>query len=142
MLLGRRDILLEELLQLLTHSQRELLLQAAVSSAALLPADLMALRADGDVHETNSGIRRLIDLTLLSEDLVGGLTVPPWLREALLPLQAEGLPGRHDRAWSMHRDKLRSGRWSYDDIVEGCRHLAALILQPDVVAYGGSSRLR
>mgnify|MGYP001321513084 FL=1 len=89
MIPGSRDILLDELLALLTPRQREVLLQAAVSRAPMTIDDLgSAVDPPGAVRE-DAG--RLIDLTLLStvDGSATDVVVHTWVAEALAPHQGD-----------------------------------------------------
>src|SRR4029453_15416549 len=71
MLLGTRDILLDELLATLTGDEHEILLQAAVSNAPMSSDDLAfawhGSEPDAELSRTVArAVRRLVDLTLLS----------------------------------------------------------------------------
>ncbi|MBB5868637.1 tetratricopeptide (TPR) repeat protein [Allocatelliglobosispora scoriae] len=129
-LLGSRDILLDELLALLTGTQRELLLQAAVSRMPLPLGDLiLAVHGEApssaDARRTAEDADRLIDLTLLAT-VEGELQVHTWVNEALGSHQGVELMTRQVRAIAMHIQRLDSRRAIYSDLTELGRHYAAV----------------
>ena len=103
-LLGSRDIVLDVLVEDLTPEQRELLFQAAVSSAAFSSDDLTYANHGQDItaeqsRSTVPDIERLRDLTLLSPAPGGELLVHPWIASALRHGHTdEDLVQRHRRA--------------------------------------------
>jgi hypothetical protein len=129
-LLGSRDIVLGELLDLLTDQQRELLLQASVSTIPLSLDDLVIAvhgrKADA-VHRQQmaTDVQRLLALTLLSPVPDRQITVHAWVADALRPYHGDGLPERHDRAFTMRDERISSGRGRFEDLTEACQHLAA-----------------
>jgi tetratricopeptide (TPR) repeat protein len=136
LILGSRDILLEELLALLTPRQREVLLQAAVSRVPMSIDDLgSALDPPGDVREEAD---RLIDLTLLST-VDGGATddvvVHMWVAEALAPHQGDQEPARQARALDMRYRRIREDRETFDDYAECVRHLCVLGRFPELASF-------
>jgi tetratricopeptide (TPR) repeat protein len=159
-LAGVRDALVGHLVDLLTGTQRETLLQAAISRMPLPFADLryaVNLDAGSDVNPDPADVDRLVDLTLLARD-DRGLVVPAWIRDALDPYQGDDRPRRHDRAIALHRRRLDDGRVNsaqlagaesasnsaqlagaesasnFDDLIELVRHLTAR-QQFDELAY-------
>ncbi|MBF9129713.1 CHAT domain-containing protein [Plantactinospora sp. S1510] len=140
-LLGSRDILLEELLTHVSDEERELLLQAALSSVPLALPDLAFARygdtpTEGQQQKTTEYAHRLLDLTLFSPAPEDQVTVHPWISEALRPHQGEELAERHDRAYRMHHQHLTGERGRFDDIVEAGRHLAALARYDELTGLG------
>jgi tetratricopeptide (TPR) repeat protein len=130
--LGSRDILLTELTATLDDEDRELLLQAAVSVLPLGVEDLAVARwGESATPEqracARSGAERLVDLTLMSvaadEHLV---VVHPWVAAALAELQGDRLAARHERALTMRVAKIAQGRGDFADVLEICRHYAAV----------------
>ncbi|GIF96985.1 CHAT domain-containing protein [Catellatospora citrea] len=126
--LTARDMLLDDLLGLLSDVERETLLQAAVCRVALSPGDLaFAVRgreASDEEHAATAGhVSRLRDLTLVT----GGeaVAVEPWLREALTPLQGVQRLDRHERAAAMCRRIVAEGRADFTTLTEAVRHLAS-----------------
>ncbi|WP_246277671.1 tetratricopeptide repeat protein [Phytohabitans rumicis] len=129
-LLGSRDIVLTELLDLLTDQQREVLLQASVSTISLSLDDLAVAvhgeEPDAAQHQrVAADVQRLLALTLLSPAPKQQVTVHAWVADALQPYHGDGLTERHDRAFTMRYERIRSGRWQFEDLTEACRHLAA-----------------
>lgn len=133
MLLGSADILLDELLHLLTPRQRALLDQTAVSRAPMRLDDLAHTLADdppataglGDLElsDLEADVDRLVDLTLLSTD--PGLGMHPWTAE-LLEQRATSLTDQHERALTMRMRRFSEGIAGYLDLLDVPRHLAAL----------------
>ncbi|GAA1376543.1 tetratricopeptide repeat protein [Catellatospora chokoriensis] len=126
--LAARDMLLDDLLGLLSEGERETLLQVAVCRVELSPGDLaFAVRgreASAEEHAATAGhVSRLRDLTLLT----GGeaVAVEPWLREALTPLQGVQRLDRHERAAAMCRRIAAEGRADFATLTEAVRHLAS-----------------
>jgi len=144
-ILGSRDILLDELLGLLTESQRAALLQAAVSRIPFSVADL-ALAVAGTpvdpsappsafkvvngppssdvVRAVEADADQLIAITLLTP-VDGQVVLHRWVAEALADHQGDGLADRHLRAYDMRWHRVTTGRGGFDDLVEMARHLAA-----------------
>ncbi|MGH4024282.1 MAG: CHAT domain-containing protein, partial [Pseudonocardiaceae bacterium] len=128
MLLGSADILLDELLDLLTPRQRALLDQVAVSRAPMRLDDLAYVLADdspstADLSDLDADVDRLVDLTLLSTD--PGIGMHPWTAE-LLEKRATSLTHQHQRALAMRMRRFSEGVAGYLDLLDVPRHLAAL----------------
>ncbi|MEU7824718.1 CHAT domain-containing protein [Catellatospora sp. NPDC049133] len=126
--LAARDMLLDDLLGLLSEVERETLLQAAVCRVALSPGDLAYAVQGREVSEqeqaeTAGHVARLRDLTLVT----GGeaVAVEPWLREALTPVQGASRLGRHERAAAMCRHIVADSRADFATLIEAVHHLAA-----------------
>ncbi|MDQ3154408.1 MAG: hypothetical protein M3R63_22705 [Actinomycetota bacterium] len=140
-LLGSRDIVLDVLVEDLTPEQRELLFQAAVSSAAFSSDDLAYARHGQDItaEQSRSTVRdteRLRDLTLLSPAPGAELLVHPWIAHALRHGQTdEDLAQRHRRAAAMRRHRLNTRRGGFDDLVELIRHLTGCCEYDDAVSF-------
>jgi hypothetical protein len=151
LLLGSRDILLDQLVGLLSDDERAVLLQAAVSNAPMNSDDLAlawhGANPDPDPRRTVRAVRRLVDLTLLGRSDGDDLLVHPWIAEALRALDDGGWPDRHSRALDMRWTRLRSSRWVFADLVDAGRHYAALSRFDDleqfthaaIAAIGGTS---
>ena len=129
--LGSRDIVLDVLVAGLSPAQRELVVQAAVSSAPFAREDLAVARYGPEVTTEQRqaaavDTERLRDLTLLSSSDDGQLLVHPWIAEALREHQGsdEERVQRHRRAAMMRAQRLSEGRGGFDDLVELIRHLA------------------
>ncbi|HUZ54305.1 MAG TPA: CHAT domain-containing protein, partial [Streptosporangiaceae bacterium] len=145
MLVGSADILLTELLALLTPQQAAILDQVAVSRAPMTPDDLgFALTADPDqaVPATATGqldpttlradTDRLIDLTLLIPG--DEIAMHPWTAD-LITRNAGDLSLQHARALTMRMRRLDEQRGSYDDLVDIPRHLAHLRRYDDLANF-------
>ncbi|WP_433061574.1 CHAT domain-containing protein [Dactylosporangium sp. CS-033363] len=117
--LGAQDVLLTELLDLVTPAERETLLQAAVFRIPVSAADLAA---DGDTDAVAAQLDRLRDLTLIGV-ADGGAVVEPWLREALTKAQADRLAERHARAGAVCRQRVDAGEADFATVLEGVYHL-------------------
>ena len=128
--LGSANILLTELLGLLTDREREVVLQAAVS---LTPIDLddlsYALRSEAEDHTTDTtsaDIERLLALTLISPVGSRDIVVHPWVSQALQSHQGDQVNQRHRRAVGMRVRRINSPQRSFDDFTEVVRHLSVL----------------
>ncbi|MGH3914444.1 MAG: CHAT domain-containing protein, partial [Pseudonocardiaceae bacterium] len=118
MLLGSADILLDELLHLLTPHQRVILDQIAVGRAPMRLDDLAYTltkapphpaphqTATADLAALDSDVDRLTDLTLLSA--VPGITMHPWTAD-LLERRAPDLTPHHQRALAMRMRRVTDG---------------------------------
>ncbi|MBV9011564.1 MAG: CHAT domain-containing protein [Pseudonocardiales bacterium] len=130
-LLGSRDIVLEELVAGLSPTGRELLLQAAISSAPFTRDDLTVARYGPDPSTEQRQLvaadaERLRDLTLLSSTHERQLLVHPWVADALRRHQGgeEERARRHRQAVVMRVQRVTEGRGGFDDLVEIIRHYA------------------
>ncbi|GAA0486448.1 hypothetical protein Ade02nite_10230 [Paractinoplanes deccanensis] len=123
LLLGGADILLDELVGLLTDYERELLLQIAVSRAPMTLEDLAYALREPHIERLAAGVERLSDLTLLTPG--PGIVAHPWTAELLERRPDPDRAARHARALQMIRRTGR-GPWSYEDAVDGVRHLVAI----------------
>jgi hypothetical protein len=122
-LLGSRDIVLDELLADLTPAQHDLALQAGLLTAPFAAADLLHPAAESTA--TPADVDRLRELTLLSPAPHSELVVHPWIGQALRGrISTDQLPDRHQRAADMRLDRVNTGRGRFDDIVEFVTHLA------------------
>jgi tetratricopeptide (TPR) repeat protein len=135
-LLGSTDILLADLLDLLTPTQHALLLQASVSRAPFTIDDLaFALtgsEADQNLLRTVTvDAARLVDLTLLngSDD---DLLMHPWTADAITRTTVN-LDEEHQRAHDMRLRRFGKGVGSYWDLLDLPRHLAHLARFDDLV---------
>jgi hypothetical protein len=143
MILGSADILLTELLALLTPRQAAVLAQVAVCRAPMTlddlaftftpgPAGTGPAAADGPpaLAELRADTARLADLTLL----VPGpdIAMHPWTA-ALVSRHIAGDPDvLHERALAMRLHRFDQRRGSYDDLLDVPRHLAALHRYDDI----------
>jgi tetratricopeptide (TPR) repeat protein len=129
LILGSADILLTELLALLTDHERELIDQLAVSRAPMTLDDLAdTLRSAGDgerdMRRLRSEIEHLIDLTLLTPG--ADVVINPWTAEILDRHTRDGRDERHERALATRLRRFERGVASYPDLLDIARHLAAL----------------
>ena len=139
-LLGSRDILLEQLIELLSEEERELLLQAAVSRLPQSLGDLAVARwgpnANREPQTAVAGAaERLLDLTLLSASDGDQVVVHPWIADSLAGHQGGEEEVRHRRAAAMRLARLQAGRADFGDLVEVCRHHAASHQINELIAF-------
>ena len=152
MVLGSADILLAELLGLLTVRQAAILAQIAVCRAPMTLDDLAFTLTPGpDPDSTGlqaaaspqelAGLRadtgRLADLTLIAagEDIV----MHPWTA-ALVTRQTPADPDvLHERALAMRWRRFAQQRGSYQDLLDIARHLAALGRWDDIADVAGQA---
>ena len=143
LLLGSADIMLTELLGLLTPRQTEVLAQVAVGTAPMSLDDL-AFSLQLDPHtgiiesESNTDllllitdVDRLTRLTLLvqREDIV----MHPWVAGLVVRHMANDLRSQHERALAMRYRRFEQHRAGYGDLLDISRHLAALSRYDDIV---------
>jgi tetratricopeptide (TPR) repeat protein len=131
--LGAADILLDDLLALLTPGQADALQQACVCRCPLAPTDLAhALSGTPRANippALRTDLARLTDLTLL---LPGPeVAVLPWTAE-LIARHTPPAPQRHERAEAVHLHRFQHGHGTYDDLLDLPRHVAALGRYDDV----------
>jgi hypothetical protein len=130
MLLGSADILLEELLALLTPRQAAIVRQVAVCYGPMSPGDLsFALNGDEappgpDPAGLQADINHLADLTLLTPG--PDVEMHPWTAGLITRTAATGTPALHERALEMRYRRFQQERARYDDLIDVPRHLAAL----------------
>ena len=148
---GNRDILLDELVDQLGDDERLVLLQAAVSTVPQSVADLaVGVWGESPTEKqhaiTMKAAYRLIDLTLLSAANGDEVVVQPWTADALAQREPELASERHERAAAMRLARIGTARGEFDDLLEIARHLAAagqletlLSFTQDVVAPVESS---
>ena len=142
MLLGSADILLTELLTLLTPAQTDVLRQVAVCRAPMTLEDLaFTLTPDaGAVGSTTESqphlvalradVDRLTDLTLLTTG--DGIVMHPWTASLVTRNTTTDLSGRHERALAMRLRRFEQQHGTYDDLLDIPRHLAALDRYDDI----------
>ncbi|MEU7673710.1 CHAT domain-containing protein [Micromonospora taraxaci] len=128
--LGTRDMLLDELLKLLSPAEHEALLQAAVLRVPVADVDLaLAVHerepSADEVAAITACLRRLQGLTLVVRS-GDGLLVEPWLREALADLHGAEHDNRHERAALMCQRIIEADRASFETLTEGVHHLRAV----------------
>ena len=128
MLLGSADILLTELLTLLTPAQTDVLRQVAVCRAPMTLEDLAVTLAPStdagtplaegqpDLAVLRADVDRLTDLTLLTmaEDIV----MHPWTAALVTRNSASDLNGLHERALAMRYWRFGQQRRTYDDLLD------------------------
>jgi len=127
MLLGSADILLTELLRLLTPRQADALNQIAVCYGAMSPDDLAFALGSADRSPdaiTRTDIDRLIDLTLLTPG--PDIEMHPWTAAVVTRNSSVELAPLHERALAMRYRRFEQRRGTYDDLIDIPRHLAAL----------------
>ncbi|TCC00364.1 CHAT domain-containing protein [Micromonospora zingiberis] len=125
LLLGGADILLDELLDLLTDHEREVLRQLSVSRAPMTLDDLAQAMADATLADQLAAeTERLADLTLLAPG--DTILVHPWTAELLDRRPDPDRSRRHEQALRMRLNRLENGRMAYEDLIDIPRHLAAL----------------
>ena len=145
MLLGSADILLTELLTLLTPAQEKILRQAAVCRAPMSLEDLAFTLTPGpgpdggaagrapDQAALRADVDRLTALTLLiaGDDIV----MHPWTAEMITRNIHDDLAGQHEQALAMRNRRLEQDRGAYGDLIEIPRHLAALARYEDAADF-------
>jgi tetratricopeptide (TPR) repeat protein len=127
MLLGSADILLTELLGLLTPGQADALNQVAVCYGAMSLDDLaFALGSAGHSPDaiTRTDIDRLTDLTLLTPGQ--DIEMHPWTAALVTRNSSVEMDPLHERALAMRYRRFEQERGTYDDLIDIPRHLAAL----------------
>jgi tetratricopeptide (TPR) repeat protein len=140
MVLGSADILLTELLGLLTPRQTAVLHQVAVSRAAMTPGDLhFALAtspepatAPPDLAVVRADVARLASLTLLTAG--ESIVMHPWTAELVTRNAGTSLTTEHQRALAMRLRRFEQGCGDYDDLIDIARHQAALGDYDDLAA--------
>ena len=143
MLLGSADILLTELTGLLTPAQRNLVRQVAVCRAPMTLDDLAftltpsprgeggtAAGASPDLTALPADVDRLTDLTLLTPG--DGIVMHPWTAALVTRNIHDDLSPQHEAALAMRWRRFNQRRGTYDDLIDICRHLAALHRYDDI----------
>jgi hypothetical protein len=141
MLLGSRDILLDQLMDLLTREQRELLLMAAVTSPPMSADDLViACHGDNATAKqqiaTAAAVHRLVDLTLLTPLGPEEVAVHPWISGALVAFQGNQVDQRRSQAIAMRLRRLNSGRGDYDDLIDIAHNFAETGRFDELASFG------
>jgi tetratricopeptide (TPR) repeat protein len=146
MLLGSADILLTELLALLTSRQAAILAQVAVCRAPMTledlaftfspspgPADvdLTAAEIPPTLAELRADTIRLADLTLLEPG--PDIAMHPWTAALASRNTAADTAALHQRALAMRLRRFEQHRGGYDDLLDIPRHLATLHRYDDIV---------
>ncbi|WP_198169468.1 CHAT domain-containing protein, partial [Herbidospora daliensis] len=128
-LLGTRDILLEQLLGLLSTEERTVLLQCAISRAPMSVEDVV-WAVHGETHPAGAitvvaaAVKRLLDLTLLMSTADGEVVTHTWTATALVAHRADEAAS-HRRALAMRFNRFSHGRGGYADLLEIAHHLEA-----------------
>jgi CHAT domain/TIR domain len=143
MLLGSADILLTELLGLLTPRQADVLRQVAVCRAPMTLGDLAyTLEPSPDAGSAPAGsqpgeaalradVDRLTDLTLLTPG--ENIVMHPWTADLVTRNTEADLSAEHEQALAMRLRRFEQQRGSYEDLIDIPRHLAALHRYDDIV---------
>jgi tetratricopeptide (TPR) repeat protein len=127
MLLGSADILLTELLGLLTARQADALIQVAVCYGAMSLDDLAFALGSVDHSPgaiTRADVDRLTDLTLLTPG--ADIEMHPWTAALVTRNSTAELAPLHECALAMRYRRFEQQRGTYDDLIDIPRHLAAL----------------
>jgi tetratricopeptide (TPR) repeat protein len=128
-LLGARDVFLQELLDLARREgSDEVLLQAAASNLPITPAGLARALggADGDATPLTQALARLEHLSLLHRFADGCVWVHHWTAQGLARLvDAHAQGARHIRAGRYRLWRVEHESHSLDDAVEAVRNFAA-----------------
>jgi hypothetical protein len=153
MVLGSADILLTELLRLLTAEQAAILIQVAVGRAPMTLDDLAftltpspgpaaaepspATSGQTGLAALRADAGRLTDLTLLTpgEDIV----MHPWTAELVTRNAQADLTAQHERALAMRLRRFQQQRGNYDDLIDIPRHLAALHRYDEIADIAGQA---
>ncbi len=145
MILGSADILLTELLALLTPRQAAILAQAAVCRAPMTLEDLAFTVSPGPgpaeaglaatetpptLAELRADTTRLADLTLLEPG--PDIAMHPWTATLASRHTAGNAAVLHERALAMRLRRFEQHRGSYDDLLDIPRHLATLHRYDDI----------
>jgi tetratricopeptide (TPR) repeat protein len=145
MILGGADILLSELLTLLTPGQAAILAQVAVCRAPMALDDLAftltpdppddpepssPAAAPPDRSGLHADTSRLADLTLLSPGEQIGMH--PWTAALVTRNTHTGTVVLHERALAMRMRRFQQNRGTIDDLLDIPRHLAALHRWDDI----------
>ena len=147
MLLGSADVMLIELLGMLTFRQARVLAQVAVGRAPMSMDDLaFALRHEPhdpdlenneaeshiDMLKLTADVNRLAGLTLLIQG--ENVVMHPWMADLVARYVNVDLRFQHKRALAMRYRRFKQHRADYGDLVDIPRHLAALSRYDDIVA--------
>jgi tetratricopeptide (TPR) repeat protein len=144
LLLGSADILLEELLGLLTDHERAILDQLSVCRAPMtLPELADTLTPDPEppsppaLEGLQGEVEHLVELTLLSPG--PGILVHPWTAEILNRRASGDQHELHRRALTTRLRRFERHTAEYHDLVEVPRHLAALGQYDDAATVAGQA---
>ena len=150
MLLGSADILLTELVGLLTPAQAEVLRQVAVCRAPMTLEDLAFSLTPGPRVEGNTAAGSQPDLALLRQDVDrltsltlltpgGGITMHPWTANLVTRNTYDDLAAQHERALAMRLRRFEQQHGTYEDLLDIPRHLAALGRYDDIAAIAAQA---
>jgi tetratricopeptide (TPR) repeat protein len=152
MVLGSADILLTELLALLTERQAAVLAQVAVCRAPMTLNDLAfaltvsrdqgddstsAETGEADLAALRTDAERLADLTLLSPG--PDIAMHPWTAELATDRLGADPTALHERALAMRMRRFEQRRGNYHDLLDLPRHLAALRRYNDIAHVAGQA---
>ena len=143
MLLGSANILLTELLTLLTPAQTDMLRQVAVCRAPMTLDDLAftltpkapaGTLADSqpDLAVLRADVNRLTDLTLLTAGQT--IVMHPWTAHLITRNAGTDFSDQHERALAMRLRRFEQQHGTYDDLIDIPRHLAVLNRYDDIAA--------
>ena len=138
LVLGSADILLDELLGLLTDDQRAVLLQLAVTRAPIDIDDLAFMMSESgaeppaDRQELTRTVERLTDLALLTPG--PDILIHPFTAEILVQQSGHVQRDLQERALAVRMRRFELGKAGYADLLEVPRHLAALGRYVEVAA--------
>jgi tetratricopeptide (TPR) repeat protein len=125
MILGSANILLTELVSLLSPQQTDILLQIAVGRAPMTLDDLaFALPQEIEPTALQTDVHRLTDLTLLTPG--AEIVIHPWTAELITRNAETDLDPQYERALTMRRRRFEQQRGTYEDLIDIPRHLADL----------------
>ncbi|WP_170990927.1 CHAT domain-containing protein [Herbidospora galbida] len=138
-LLGTRDILLEQLLGLLSTAEKNVLLQCAISRAPMSVEDVVwavhgETRPAEAITVVTAAVNRLVDLTLLSSTPEGEVVIHTWIATALAEHRTDEVES-HRRALAMRFNRLSQGRGGYPDLLEIAHHLEATDQSEELVGF-------
>ena len=151
MIIGSADILLGQLLTLLTPQQADIVAQAAISRAPMTLGDLAftltpaadtaspsTLLSDepAGLEDLRGDTTRLADLTLLTPG--PDIVMHPWTAE-LITRNTPADTRLHERALAMRQRRFAQQRGTYEDLLDIPRHLAALHRWDDVATIAGQA---
>ncbi|MFI7430062.1 tetratricopeptide repeat protein [Micromonospora sp. NPDC049836] len=137
LILGSADILLDELLGLLTDDQRAVLLQLSVARAPIDMDDLAFVMSPPGAEpasraELTHTVERLTDLALLTPG--PEILIHPFTAELLVQQFGRVQHDLQERALAMRTRRFEQGKADYADLLEVPRHLAALGRYEEVAA--------
>jgi hypothetical protein len=145
MLLGSADILLDDLIQLLTPRQVDLLRQVAVCRGPMTLDDLAFTITNDDSADSGpqvtgqcSDVGRVTDLTLLVPG--ENIEMHPWTAALVIRNTERDTASLHERALAMRSRRFEQRRGTYDDLIDIPGHLAALGRYDEAAAVASQAR--